>query len=128
MASDPSGYADNNEFEDSNGLYNVTAEQVAFENVGIHFFNLPVTGSNAWTPEMLDAYIPTIEEAVSYGPVLVHCTLGYRSSAYITAYLAKVNGQCTAWALQQARRVGFSFDVSPSDYKVVQFYQESLGC
>jgi protein tyrosine phosphatase (PTP) superfamily phosphohydrolase (DUF442 family) len=128
LATDPTGYADNNEFEDANGYYNVTAEKSAFESVGIHFYNLPVTGSNAWTAALLDQYTPTIEEAVSYGPVLVHCTVGYRSAAYITAYLARKNGKCTTWALKQSRRVGFSYDQLSSDAKVVQFFEDSLHC
>jgi len=124
----PTGSIENFEFSDSNGKYNVTAEQEAFEGVGIHFYYLPVTGNTAWTVEEFEAYVPTISEAVSYGPVLVHCRSGYRSGGYITAYLAKQQGQCTSWAVKEARRIGLSFDNLETDETVMNFYQTVLGC
>jgi len=52
----------------------------------------------------------------------------HRSSAYVTGFLAQQQGQCATWALQQARRVGYSFDVKEADASVMQFYQDSLKC
>lgn len=126
-SSDPAtGPVDNGEFSDANGNYNVTAEQLAFTAAGVHFVNLPVTGDKAWMAEQLRIYTPQLLEAAARGPVLAHCTSGYRSSAYVTAFLAQQQGLCTTWALTQARRVGYSFDVSDDDASVMRFYQESL--
>lgn len=118
----------NHQFVDANGNYNVTAEKMAFESAGVMFYNLPVTGAEAWTAALLDAYTPYIVEAASNGPVLAHCASGYRSSAYISAYLARQASQCSTYALQIARRVGFSFDILEADEKVMGFYQEALRC
>ena len=124
----PSGAVKNFEFSDANGNYNVTAEQVAFEAVGLRFYNLPVTGADAWTSKQLAEFSPVITRAMSNGPVLVHCASGYRSSGYMTAYLAQQNNQCVSWALQQARRASYSFDVSSADSGVMNFFQECLTC
>ena len=118
----------NHQFVDADGNYNVTAERLAFEGAGVNFYNLPMTGADAWTAALLDAYTPYIDEAVSSGPVLAHCASGYRSSAYISAYLARQASQCSTYALQIARRVGFSFDILEADEKVMNFYLEALGC
>mmetsp|Transcript_1720 Transcript_1720/g.2697 ORF Transcript_1720/g.2697 Transcript_1720/m.2697 type:complete len:378 (+) Transcript_1720:71-1204(+) len=130
LSSDPaSGPIENHEFSDANGNYNVTAERIAFESVGLKFYNLPVSGDDAWTAEQLDMYTPTLVDASSYGPVLVHCTSGYRSSAYLTAYLARESGECIEWALQMARRIGYSFDVdSDKNEMTMDFYHQSLKC
>ena len=62
IATDPTaGPIDNNEFSDQNGLYNVSMERAAFEAVGIQFYNLPVTGSAAWTAASFFAYLPTLQ-------------------------------------------------------------------
>ncbi len=106
----------------------MTAEKEAFEAAGLRFYNLPVSGADAWTAKQLDEFSPIITRAGASGPVLVHCTSGYRSSGYMTAYLARQAGQCTHWALQQARRVSYSFDVASADAGVVAFLEESLGC
>mmetsp|Transcript_11137 Transcript_11137/g.18190 ORF Transcript_11137/g.18190 Transcript_11137/m.18190 type:complete len:387 (-) Transcript_11137:945-2105(-) len=126
-SSDPAtGAVDNGEFSDADGNYNVTAEQEAFTAVGVQFLNLPVTGDMAWSAEQLALYTPQMLQAAARGPVLAHCTSGYRSSAYVTAFLAQQQNLCTTWALTQARRVGYSFDVNEDDAKVMQFYQDGL--
>jgi uncharacterized protein (TIGR01244 family) len=129
LGTDPTtGPVDNNEFSDENGNYVVAAEQKAFEDAGLMFFNLPVTGSGAWTVEQLDEFTSSLDQAAANGPVLVHCTSGYRSSGYVIAYLGRQQKQCTHWALQQARRIGYSFDQSEDDASVVAFFEDALQC
>jgi protein tyrosine phosphatase (PTP) superfamily phosphohydrolase (DUF442 family) len=125
---DPEGPVNNGEFSDANGNYNATAEEEAVTGAGMKFFNLPVSGDEAFTAAQLDEYSGSIAAAAAAGPVLVHCASGYRSSAYMTAYLAKMLGQCTDWAVTQARRVGYSFDVSEDDAAVMAFYESVLTC
>ena len=122
------GPINNHEFSDANGMYNVTMEKQAFEAFGIKFFNLPVTGEDAWSAATLAAYSPSMAAAAEAGPVLAHCRVGHRSSAYVVAYLAQQKGLCSPWALQQARRVGFSFDGMNSDASVLQFFADALRC
>lgn len=122
------GPVNNGEFSDSEGNYNVTAEMEAFEAAGVYFVSLPVTGDEAWTPEQLREYTPAMQEAAARGPVLAHCASGYRSSAYVTAFLAQQQGLCSSWALEQARRVGYSFAAKEADASVVQFFEDSLKC
>lgn len=129
ISSDPAeGPIDNHEFSDSSGNYNVTMERDAFAAAGVRFYNLPVTGDDAWSSATLAKYAPTLTEAASFGPVLAHCRVGHRSSAYVVAYLAQQKGECTPWALQQARKLGFSFDLSEDDESVMEFFESSLGC
>ena len=79
LESDPDqGTIDNGEFSDADGNYNVTAEKEAFESVGVDFINLPVSGDDAWSSKLLDEYSPAMNEAMARGPVLAHCTSGYR--------------------------------------------------
>jgi len=123
------GPIENNEFSDSQGVYDVEMERTAFEAVGVQFFNLPVSGSAAWSSSTFFQYLPTLQGlAEKQNPVLAHCTSGYRSSAYVSTYLAFSQGKCTAWALNQAGKVGYSFDVSPNDAQVVSFMQSVLKC
>lgn len=78
-STDPSeGPVDNGEFSDAEGNYNVTAEQVAVEGAGMRFLSLPVTGEDMWTAQQLAEYTPLLQEAAARGPVLAHCTSGYR--------------------------------------------------
>ena len=71
-----------------------------------------------------------MNEAVARGAVLVHCTIGYRSSAYALAYLGRQQHRCTDWAVQEASKVGFSFDKPDPDGQksVLDFFQAALGC
>jgi protein tyrosine phosphatase (PTP) superfamily phosphohydrolase (DUF442 family) len=123
------GPVDNNEFSDANGNYNVTAEREAFAAVDIAFFNLPLSGSNAedWTAKRFYEYRPVLKIAESNGPVLAHCKSGHRSAAYTFAYLAQKGGQCTDWAVQQAKFVGFFFDTQGNE-QVIAFFKQVLGC
>jgi protein tyrosine phosphatase (PTP) superfamily phosphohydrolase (DUF442 family) len=130
LSSEPTtGPVENNEFSDANGNYNVTAEQEAFQAVGIKFYNLPLSGSNAadWTVEKYNTYKPTLQAAEAAGPVLAHCRSGHRSAGYTFAYLAQKAGQCTAWAVQQAKYVGFFFDTQ-DNAQTLKFFYDVLGC
>jgi len=117
----------NHQFMNIDGTYNVTMERMAVEAVGMKFFNLPVSGAS-WTASQLSSWAPLLAHASAAGPVLAHCKSGYRSSAFVVAYLAQLGKQCVAWAVQQATEIGYSFDVAASDAVVMQFFQESLGC
>ena len=130
LATEPTtGPVDNNEFSDANGNYNVTAEQEAFVAVGITFYNLPLSGTAEadWTVEKFNSYKPTLQAAEAAGPVLAHCRSGHRSAAYTMAYLAQKAGQCTSWAVQESKYVGFYFDTK-DNIQVMKFFREVLGC
>jgi protein tyrosine phosphatase (PTP) superfamily phosphohydrolase (DUF442 family) len=132
LKSEPTtGPIPNNEFSDANGNYNVSAERQAVESAGLSFYNLPVTGSAAFTKEQFDSFIPTFDEASSKGPLLIHCTSGHRSSVYTIAYLAMQDPtvRCVDWAIKEARRVGESLDLVQSDIdKDIKFWRSTLAC
>ena len=129
LPSDPTtGPVDNSEFSDANGNYDVEAERAAFEGAGLAFYNLPVTGDTAWSVEQLDSFTAALDEAEARGPVLAHCTSGYRSAGYVIAYLGRKQQQCVHWALKEARRIGYSFDQDDGDAAVVAFFEEVLKC
>lgn len=126
-----SGPVENGEFSDSEGLYNVTAEEAAVTAAGMAFYNLPVGGDLAFTKEQFDSFIPAFKEADAKGPVLVHCASGYRSSVYTLAYMAMAapEERCIDWAIKEARRVGESVDLSEADInKAVAFWRTTLAC
>jgi len=123
----------NNEFSDVNGLYNVTEEQVLVKRAGIKFYHLPLVSgaTSTWTVEQYNLYEPVLKEAEANGPVLSHCASGYRSSAYVLAYLASKTDQCTEWALTQSALIGFVFNStsqSSTDKAVVEFFNQVLKC
>lgn len=123
------GPVKNFEFSDMNGNYDVEMERRAFESQGIQFINLPVTGALAWSSATFFEYLPTLEKVSESGsPAISHCASGYRSAAYMSAYFAYKQGYCTTWAISQAKRIGFTFDVSSSDAAVVAFFQAVLKC
>ena len=122
-----SGSIANYEFSDINGYYNLTLEEDTFVNAGLKYYSLP-TGSE-WTKEVFMNYLPTIEEAeLNGGPILVHCASGYRSAGYILTYMAYKQDLCSNWFFNEARKIGYSFDVSPENVAVVEFAQSVLGC
>jgi len=118
----------NQQFMNTDGTYNVTMERNAVEAAGMKFYNLPVS-SASWTPAQLAAWAPALQQAVAAGPALTHCKSGYRSSAFVVAYLAQLGKQCVVWAVQQATEIGYSFDVKAStDVTVMQFFEDTLRC
>lgn len=130
LPSDPAqGPVNNYEFSDDHGNYSVEMERKAFEAQGLTFFHLPVTGAASWSVDTFKKYYVTLAEVAKSGvPTIAHCASGYRSAGYIVAFLAYSQKQCTAWALTEARRIGFAFDVSPNDAAVVSFFQTLLKC
>ncbi len=123
----PAGGVDNHEFSSlETGSYVVEKEDLAFSAAGITFLNLPVSGSDAYTVQQFQTYLPSLASLQT--PVLAHCTSGYRSSAYIVLFVAYQQKKCTSWALHAATALGFSFDVNASDKAVVSFFQEVLEC
>ena len=134
LASEPTtGSVDNHEFSDINGNYNVSAERLAVEQLGVKFFHLPLPSGaeSTWTRQTYETYLPALKEAESLGPVLSHCASGYRSAAYSIAYLADKSGLCSDWALREAGFVGLYFDNSDSsstDQQVVDFFHQVLNC
>ncbi len=130
ISTDPTtGPVDNHEFSDDQGNYDPKLERKAFLSVGIKFYNLPLSGSATWTKETFDKYYPIIENAITNeGPTLVHCASGYRSAGYAVAYSALKAGKCSSWAIQQAKKIGFSYDINSGDEAVLQFFTQVLGC
>jgi protein tyrosine phosphatase (PTP) superfamily phosphohydrolase (DUF442 family) len=131
LSIDPTtGAVPNGEFSDANGLYSVALEETAFVGAGLKYYNLPVESASAWTnfDNFYQVFVPTMKLVEQDGPVLLHCASGYRSSGYLTTYLALERGECTSWALNQASLVGFSFDQSTADAAVVSFMQTILKC
>lgn len=129
LSTDPSvGPVANGEFSDFNGNYNVTAEELAVEAAGMFFVNSPVNSAVAWsdTTSFFSTFVPQMDALET--PVLVHCASGYRSSAYITTFLAFKANQCTSWALTEAAKIGFDFTVDPADQPIVQFMKQILKC
>lgn len=120
----------NQEFSDSNGNYNVTAEANGFFSHNVEFLNMPVTGDASWTDvtSFINTFVPAMQRAESRGPVLAHCASGYRSAAYVSTYLAYTEKKCSAWALEQSALVGFTFTVNEADKPVVDFMVNVLGC
>lgn len=130
LSTDPwFGAIPNGEFSDKSGNYDVNMERAAFEAVGVKFYHLPVSGSAMWDASTFFKYLPAFQEAnTEFSPILIHCASGYRSSAYVSTYLAYSQGLCTADALQMASKAGYSFDVSKDDASVVAFMESVLKC
>lgn len=129
----PTAGANNDEFSDSAGLYNVTLEQETVTAAGVAFYHLPLVSSNTstWTAEQFSLYLPTLQAAAARGPVFAHCASGYRSAAYVLAFLGSQTRQCTSWALTEAALIGVVYNSSAqseTDKQVVQFLQDVLGC
>lgn len=126
----PTGAVANHEFSDSQGNYDVQAENVAFSSAGISFFNLPVSGSMSYSADLFAKYKSTLDEISKMKvPVLAHCASGFRSAAYIVAYISSVSSQCTHWALKEATRIGYHFDAdSGASDEVVEFFESVLKC
>jgi protein tyrosine phosphatase (PTP) superfamily phosphohydrolase (DUF442 family) len=125
----------NNEFSnDVDGNYAVSAEQAGVLAAGMAFFHLPLTsgGTTTWTAEQFYQYLPVLKEAEALGPVLTHCASGYRSAAYVVAYLAFQSSRCTDWALQQSAYIGLVYNSSTAqsstDIQVVEFFYQVLKC
>ena len=127
------GPVQNNEFSDSNGNYNSTAERLAVESQGMRYYYLPLTSgaTTTWTLEQYNLYRPAMKEAEKLGPVLSHCASGYRSAAYSIAYIAEKGDHCSDWALREAGLIGLFYnnsDSSSTDKQVVAFFQQVLRC
>ena len=127
LASDPTtGKINNHEFGDNLGNYDPNYEGQLLHTNGIDFLNLPVTGADAYTSNQFFSYLDSFKSAK--GPILAHCAAGYRSTAYVIAYLAYESKLCTDWALKESTKIGYSYDINESDQNVVAFFQEVLKC
>eukprot|EP01038_Epipyxis_sp_PR26KG_P010210 gene10210-13737_t len=122
-----SGYINNHEFSDKNGNYDVKFEADYTSYYNISFYNIPIT-STSWTAsQFYDVFVPIMIVAEANGPVLTHCTSGYRSAAFTVAYIASKSNKCTEWALQQSSNIGFIYNET-TDSTVIQFFQSVLKC
>ena len=92
------------------------------------WINVPVTGPDAWTAGYFLNVTAPLAALGGSGPVLTHCTVGFRSAAYTIAFLSAQAGECTAHALAEARKIGFSYGEHEEDAKVVQLFNDVLGC
>ena len=127
LASDPTtGKINNHEFGDNLGNYDPNYEGQLLHTNSIDFLNLPVTGADAYTSTQFFSYLDSFKSAK--GPILAHCAAGYRSAAYVIAYLAYESKLCTDWALKESTKIGYSYNINESDQNVVAFFQEVLKC
>ncbi len=127
LASDPTtGKINNHEFGDDLGNYDPNYEGQLLNTNGVEFLNLPVSGADAYTSTQFFSYLDSFKSAK--GPILAHCAAGYRSAAYVVAYLAYESKSCTDWALKESAKIGYSYDINESDQTIVAFFQEVLKC
>lgn len=92
------GLLGNKEFSNFRGNYDVIAEKLAVESIGLSFYHLPVPPTFPWSTKLFNQYRVILENVLP--PAIVHCSSGYRSSAYVVAYLASIQNHCTSWAFQ----------------------------
>ena len=99
-------------------------EVAAIEQLGIGYLSLPVEGSSAYTPELLEAFAQRVEQAK--GKVVLHCTSGARAgqlhAAYAVKYLGKTPDEAYAalkplggWPLAMERLLGRPLSVQFRD-------------
>lgn len=134
LPTDPTtGPIPNDEFSNEEGNYSIAMEEQAAKNAGLKFIYLPLVSgsSDTWCLATFQKYYPVLQLAESLGPVLDHCASGYRSAAFTLTYVAYKNKQCSSWALQKAKEIGFNYDnatPSSNDAQIVTFMKEVLGC
>ena len=99
-------------------------EVAAIGQLGMGYVSLPVEGSSAYTPELLEAFAQRIEQAK--GKVVLHCTSGARAgqlyAAYAVKYLGKTPDEAYAalkplggWPLAMERLLGRPLSVQFKD-------------
>ncbi|MCU0225009.1 MAG: protein tyrosine phosphatase family protein [Acidobacteria bacterium] len=103
----------------------VDFDEVALvEQLGMSYLSLPIDGSPAYTPELLEAFAQRVSQ--SQGKVVLHCTSGARAgqlyAAYAVKYLGKTPDEAYAalkplggWPLAMERLLGRPLSVQFKD-------------
>jgi len=79
-------------------------EPALASSLGLTYVNLPVEGSSAYTPELLEAFAQKVEAAK--GKVVLHCTVGGRAGQLYAAYSVKYLGKTPDEALAALKPLG----------------------
>jgi uncharacterized protein (TIGR01244 family) len=83
-------------------------EAAAVEELGLTYVFIPLGGDNhPYTPEDVDSFAKVLSE--HEGPVLLHCTMGWRASYLWAAYLIREHG----YSLEDAMTRGETIAISP---------------
>lgn len=81
-------------------------EQVVVEGLGMTYVHLPLGGPETpYTPDAVRRFADALHAA--QGKVLLHCTVAWRASHMLAAYLIRFRGMPTAQALSYAKAVNF---------------------
>ncbi len=81
-------------------------EQVVVEALGMRYVHIPLGGADTpYTPEAVQKFADALHAAE--GKVLLHCTVAWRASHMLAAYLIRFKGMPTAQALACAKAVNF---------------------
>ncbi|XP_077997766.1 uncharacterized protein LOC144450893 [Glandiceps talaboti] len=111
------------EFGDKVG-YNVNLEKVEVEKAGLKYYHIPAPVPCA--QGCLDIFHANkerlMEIAKQHGPVLMHCTLGYRTGFFSLLMEAYTSCRDFDWLVDQAHVIGYDFDPesTPFDYAALK--------
>lgn len=81
-------------------------EQAVVEALGMTYVHIPLGGEDTpYTPDAVRKFADALH--TSGGKVLLHCTVAWRASHMLAAYLIRFKGMPTAQALAYAKAVNF---------------------
>jgi len=103
-------------------------EAAVASQLGMTYVNLPVRGNDKYpySPQVVARFAQLLTNAD--GPVLLHCTIGWRASHLWAAYLIKFRGVPVERALANARAINLMDDHHMSDRLPVEdFLGAKLG-
>jgi uncharacterized protein (TIGR01244 family) len=84
-------------------------EAAAVAALGLEYVHVPLGGTDyPYTPAAVESFARTLEK--HRGPVLLHCTVGWRASYMWTAYLIRFGGLDLDAALARGRAIGIGRD------------------
>ena len=84
-------------------------ETATLAKLGLEYVHIPLGGDeNPWTPAAVERFAQVLEK--HRGPVLLHCTVGWRASYLWTAYLIRYGGLDLDAALARGRAIGIGRD------------------
>lgn len=96
-----------------NGTYSAHVETMVMTREGIPFFSAPlsppITADKLANVRLVLAKAAAATSNKTSGPVLVHCSTGYRSAATVLAHLGALEKRNWQWALRKAEAIGFSY-------------------
>jgi len=103
-------------------------EAAAVAELGMEYFSIPLGGDeHPYTPQAVDRFAKALAE--HRGPVLLHCTVGWRASYLWVAYLVREHGL----TLQDALARGEAIAITPDPLEgllgralTVQYAEDSL--